>query len=58
MGKPGNDRRIDNIEFAVSDDARSRELYSKASGWTFTDWRLRQGRPDESWRAAGDTNGT
>jgi hypothetical protein len=38
MGKPGNDRRIDNIEFAVSDVARSREFYSKAFGWTFTDY--------------------
>ena len=68
MGNPGNDRRIDNIEFAVSDIARSREFYGKAFGWTFTDYgsdllrvqrwaadrRPRQGRPDESWRAAGD----
>ena len=38
MGNPGNDRRIDNIEFAVSDVARSREFYSKAFGWTFTDY--------------------
>ena len=37
-GNPGNDRRIDNIEFAVSDVARSREFYSKAFGWTFTDY--------------------
>ena len=38
MSKPGNDRRIDNIEFAVSDIARSREFYGKAFGWTFTDY--------------------
>ena len=38
MGKPGNDRRIDNIELAVSDIARSREFYGKAFGWTFTDY--------------------
>ena len=38
MGNPGNDRRIDNIEFAVSDVARSREFYGKAFGWTFTDY--------------------
>ena len=38
MGKPGNDRRIDNIEFAVSDIARSRAFYGKAFGWTFTDY--------------------
>ena len=30
MGDPGNDRRIDNIEFAVSDIARSRAFYDKA----------------------------
>ena len=33
MGNPSNDRRIDNIEFAVSDVARSREFYGKAFGW-------------------------
>lgn len=38
MGKPGNDRRIDNIEFVVSDIARSREFFGKAFGWTFTDY--------------------
>lgn len=38
MGKPGNDRRIDNIEFVVSDIARSRAFYGKAFGWTFTDY--------------------
>jgi uncharacterized protein len=38
MAKPGNDRRIDNIEFAVSDIARSREFYGKAFGWTFKDY--------------------
>jgi hypothetical protein len=31
MGNPGNDRRIDNIEFAVSDIARSREFYGRPS---------------------------
>ena len=38
MVNPGNDRRIDNIEFAVSDIPRSREFYGKAFGWTFTDY--------------------
>jgi predicted enzyme related to lactoylglutathione lyase len=38
MAKPGTDRRIDNIEFAVSDIARSREFYGKAFGWAFTDY--------------------
>jgi predicted enzyme related to lactoylglutathione lyase len=38
MGNPGIDRRIDNIEFAVSDIARSRAFYGEAFGWTFTDY--------------------
>ena len=38
MGNSGNDRRSDNIEFTVSDIARSREFYGKAFGWTFTDY--------------------
>lgn len=38
MGKPGHDRRIDNIEFMVSDIARSRSFYGKAFGWSFTDY--------------------
>ena len=68
MGNPGNDRRVDNIEFAVSDVARSREFYGKAFGWTFADYgptycefsdgrfdrRPSQMHSDESWRAARD----
>jgi predicted enzyme related to lactoylglutathione lyase len=38
VSTPGNDRRIDYIEFAVSDIARSREFYGKAFGWTFKDY--------------------
>ncbi|WP_054313354.1 VOC family protein [Mesorhizobium sp. 1M-11] len=38
MGAKGNDRQIDNIEFNVTDIARSREFYGKAFGWTFTDY--------------------
>ena len=38
MGNSGNDCRIDNIEFTVSDIAPSREFYGKAFGWTFTDY--------------------
>ncbi len=38
MSNPGNDRRIDNIEFAVSDIARARAFYGKAFGWTFTEY--------------------
>src|SRR5918993_1871172 len=38
MSQPGSDRRIDNLEFAVSDIGRSREFYGKAFGWTFTDY--------------------
>lgn len=38
MSQPGSDRRIDYIEFAVSDIERSREFYGKAFGWTFKDY--------------------
>lgn len=38
MGATGNDRQIDNIEFNVSDIARSRDFYGKAFGWSFTDY--------------------
>lgn len=38
MGSPGNDRRIDYIEFAVADIARSRAFYGTAFGWSFTDY--------------------
>lgn len=38
MGATGNDRQIDNIEFNVSDIARSRDFYRKAFGWSFTDY--------------------
>ncbi len=32
------DRRIDYIEFAVADTARSKAFYGSAFGWTFTDF--------------------
>lgn len=32
------DRRIDNIEFVVSDIARTRAFYAAAFGWTFTEY--------------------
>ena len=38
MSKPGNDRRIDYIEFNVGDIARSRAFYGAAFGWTFKDY--------------------
>lgn len=38
MGHKGVDRQIDNIEFAVSDIARSRAFYDAAFGWSFTDY--------------------
>jgi predicted enzyme related to lactoylglutathione lyase len=38
MGARGNDRQIDNIEFNVSDIARSKAFYGAAFGWTFTDF--------------------
>ena len=38
MAPAGNDRRIDYIELAVSDIARSRDFYGQAFGWTFKDY--------------------
>ena len=38
MGARGSSRQIDNIEFNVSDIARSKEFYGKAFGWVFTDY--------------------
>ena len=38
MGAKGNDRRIDYIEFAVTDIPRSRDFYGRAFGWSFTDY--------------------
>jgi uncharacterized protein len=38
MASPGNDRRIDYIEFVVADIPRSRDFYGRAFGWSFTDY--------------------
>ncbi|MEX0922219.1 MAG: VOC family protein [Rhodovibrionaceae bacterium] len=38
MASKGQDRRIDNIEFAVRDIARARAFYEQAFGWSFTDY--------------------
>ena len=38
MATAGNDRRIDYIEFAVTDIPRSRDFYGRAFGWSFTDY--------------------
>ncbi len=38
MASSGKDRRIDYIEFNVSDIARARQFYGEAFGWTFTDY--------------------
>lgn len=38
MGIRGTDRQIDNIEFNVSDIARSKAFYAAVFGWTFTDY--------------------
>ncbi len=34
----GTERRIDNIEFNVSNIHRSKVFYGAAFGWTFTDY--------------------
>ncbi len=38
MSLHGTDRQIDNIEFSVSDIARSKAFYGSVFGWTFTDY--------------------
>lgn len=38
MGTRGQNRQIDNIEFAVSDIARTKAFYAAAFDWTFTDY--------------------
>ncbi|CNI96884.1 glyoxalase family protein [Yersinia aldovae] len=38
MGVQGSDRQIDNIEFAVSDIARSKAFYGAVFNWCFTDY--------------------
>jgi catechol 2,3-dioxygenase-like lactoylglutathione lyase family enzyme len=38
MSIRGKDRQIDNIEFNVSDIARSKTFYGSVFGWTFTDY--------------------
>ena len=37
MAQRGNDKQVDNIEFNVSDIARSKAFYGAAFGWRFTD---------------------
>lgn len=38
MGTKGADRKIDYIEFNVTDIARAKAFYGSAFGWTFTDY--------------------
>jgi predicted enzyme related to lactoylglutathione lyase len=38
MGAHGQDQKIDNIEFTVSDIERSKEFYAAAFGWRYTDF--------------------
>ena len=38
MAQRGADRQIDNIEFNVSDIARSKAFYGAAFGWRFTEY--------------------
>lgn len=38
MSIPGKDRRIDNIEFNVTDIPRATKFYGEAFGWTFQEY--------------------
>jgi uncharacterized protein len=38
MSQPENNFRVDYVEYAVTDLARTKEFYSKAFGWQFEDY--------------------
>ena len=38
MSRAEHDRRIDYVEFAVTDIAAAKRFYSAVFGWEFTDW--------------------
>jgi len=38
MGNPGNNRKINYVEFVSNDIERSKQFYSSAFGWSFEEW--------------------
>ena len=38
MGNPGNNRKINYIEFVSTDIERTKKFYSTAFSWSFEDW--------------------
>ena len=59
MLRSDHDRRIDYVEFSVSDVARSRAFYGSAFGWTFKDYgpdycEFNDGRLTGGFALAGD----
>lgn len=38
MSNPGNDHKINYVEFVSTDIARSKQFYSTVFGWSFEDW--------------------
>ena len=38
MSNPGNDRKINYIEFTSTDVAHSKQFYSTVFGWSFQEW--------------------
>jgi predicted enzyme related to lactoylglutathione lyase len=38
MSNPGNNHRINYVEFTTADIARSKQFYSTVFGWSFEDW--------------------
>ena len=38
MARPGNDQRIDYVEFSFGEIARSRDFTARAFGWSFKDY--------------------
>jgi uncharacterized protein len=61
MTKPGNDQRIDYVEFSVSDITRSRKFYGEAFGWSFKDYgpsycEFNDGRLTGGFTLSGESN--
>ena len=38
MSNPGNNRKINYVEFTTTDIARSKQFYSEVFGWSFVDY--------------------
>ncbi len=57
MSVQGNDRKIDNIKFSVSDISRSKDFYGAVFGWTFVDYGPRYTEFSDGRLSGGFTTG-